>query len=301
MVEHFVTSGAFYLIATVRVAFGLVLISVASVSRAPKTLPSLGLSHLDRWDRDGSDGRGGNGTCSCPHRMVVAAGIRRRPSRGRCSSGPRGLRGIRLRSRSTRCLTGAAPDGAEEGLSLFEGSRSAPRVSADALGCAIPTLTTEQPGDIAGAGSQQEERPQEQMVLTVRWAASILATRDWLDCRRSATSVCVRPSRSRRRRRPSANASLTSTNRRSSADNPRKSPIAHGPSGLFQLASSIGAHHRLPSFHSPPVGRRPIACGTRPESARASRPSSSSRITIACGATWYMIRQFTCPSTILSS
>ena len=39
---HFITSGAFYVIATVRVAFGLVLISVASVSRAPKTLRVLG-------------------------------------------------------------------------------------------------------------------------------------------------------------------------------------------------------------------------------------------------------------------
>lgn len=40
--EHSVTSGAFYVIATVRVAFGLVLISAASVSRAPKTLRILG-------------------------------------------------------------------------------------------------------------------------------------------------------------------------------------------------------------------------------------------------------------------
>jgi hypothetical protein len=40
--QHSVTSGAFYVIATVRVAFGLVLISVASVSRAPKTLRVLG-------------------------------------------------------------------------------------------------------------------------------------------------------------------------------------------------------------------------------------------------------------------
>jgi hypothetical protein len=40
--EHSVTSGAFYVIATVRVCFGLVLISVASVSRAPKTLSVLG-------------------------------------------------------------------------------------------------------------------------------------------------------------------------------------------------------------------------------------------------------------------
>jgi hypothetical protein len=40
--EHSATSGAFYVIATVRVAFGLVLISAASVSRAPKTLLVLG-------------------------------------------------------------------------------------------------------------------------------------------------------------------------------------------------------------------------------------------------------------------
>jgi len=40
--EHSITSGAFYVIAMVRVAFGLVLISVASVSRAPKTLRVLG-------------------------------------------------------------------------------------------------------------------------------------------------------------------------------------------------------------------------------------------------------------------
>ena len=40
--QHFVNSGAFYVIGTVRVAFGLVLISVASVSRAPKTLRVLG-------------------------------------------------------------------------------------------------------------------------------------------------------------------------------------------------------------------------------------------------------------------
>ena len=40
--EHSVTSGAFYVIAAVRVAFGLVLISVASVSRTPKALRVLG-------------------------------------------------------------------------------------------------------------------------------------------------------------------------------------------------------------------------------------------------------------------
>jgi hypothetical protein len=40
--QHSVTSGAFYLIATVRVAFGLVLISAASASRAPKAVRILG-------------------------------------------------------------------------------------------------------------------------------------------------------------------------------------------------------------------------------------------------------------------
>ena len=40
--EHFVSSGAFYVIAAVRVAFGLILVSVASVSRAPRTLRVLG-------------------------------------------------------------------------------------------------------------------------------------------------------------------------------------------------------------------------------------------------------------------
>ena len=40
--QHSLTSGAFYVIATVRVAFGLILISAASASRAPKTLRILG-------------------------------------------------------------------------------------------------------------------------------------------------------------------------------------------------------------------------------------------------------------------
>ena len=40
--QHSVTSGVFYLIATVRAAFGLVLISAASVSRAPKAVRVLG-------------------------------------------------------------------------------------------------------------------------------------------------------------------------------------------------------------------------------------------------------------------
>ena len=40
--QHSLTSGAFYVIAIARVAFGLILISVASVSRAPRTLRVLG-------------------------------------------------------------------------------------------------------------------------------------------------------------------------------------------------------------------------------------------------------------------
>jgi hypothetical protein len=40
--EHAVSSGVFYAVALVRVVFGLVLISVAAISRAPKTLRVLG-------------------------------------------------------------------------------------------------------------------------------------------------------------------------------------------------------------------------------------------------------------------
>ena len=40
--QHSLTSGAFYVIAAARVAFGLILISTASVSRAPKALRALG-------------------------------------------------------------------------------------------------------------------------------------------------------------------------------------------------------------------------------------------------------------------
>ena len=40
--QHSVTSGAFYLIAAVRVGFGLVLIYAASASRAPRTLRIVG-------------------------------------------------------------------------------------------------------------------------------------------------------------------------------------------------------------------------------------------------------------------
>ena len=42
--QHSVTSGVFYLIASVRVAFGLVLISATSASRAPKALRVLGFA-----------------------------------------------------------------------------------------------------------------------------------------------------------------------------------------------------------------------------------------------------------------
>lgn len=42
LAQHSVTSGAFYFIATVRIAFGLILISVASASRVPKALRVLG-------------------------------------------------------------------------------------------------------------------------------------------------------------------------------------------------------------------------------------------------------------------
>jgi uncharacterized membrane protein YidH (DUF202 family) len=40
--SHFVTSGAFLAVAVIRVVFGLILASVASESRAPKTLRVLG-------------------------------------------------------------------------------------------------------------------------------------------------------------------------------------------------------------------------------------------------------------------
>ena len=41
--QHSVTSGAFYVIAAVRVAFGVVFILVAPVSRAPRTLKVVGV------------------------------------------------------------------------------------------------------------------------------------------------------------------------------------------------------------------------------------------------------------------
>ncbi|MDQ3584071.1 MAG: hypothetical protein M3495_21855 [Pseudomonadota bacterium] len=42
LAQHFVTPGAFYVVATVRITFGLILISVAPDSRAPKALRVLG-------------------------------------------------------------------------------------------------------------------------------------------------------------------------------------------------------------------------------------------------------------------
>jgi hypothetical protein len=40
--QHALTAGVFYVVAVVRVAFGLLLVSVASASRAPRTLRVLG-------------------------------------------------------------------------------------------------------------------------------------------------------------------------------------------------------------------------------------------------------------------
>ena len=57
-------------------------------------------------------------------------------------------------------------------------------------------------------------------------AASIFATRDWLEPKRRATSVWVRPRCSRRCRRPAARASFVSMNRRSSADSSKKVPAS---------------------------------------------------------------------------
>ena len=42
LAQLFVTSGAFYVLATVRIAFGFILISVSSASRAPRALRVLG-------------------------------------------------------------------------------------------------------------------------------------------------------------------------------------------------------------------------------------------------------------------
>lgn len=42
LAEHFVTTGSFYIIAAIRIAFGLILISAASASRAPKAVRVLG-------------------------------------------------------------------------------------------------------------------------------------------------------------------------------------------------------------------------------------------------------------------
>ena len=46
LAQHVLTSGAFYVVAAIRVAFGLVLLSVASASRAPKTIRVLGCAVL---------------------------------------------------------------------------------------------------------------------------------------------------------------------------------------------------------------------------------------------------------------
>ena len=63
-------------------------------------------------------------------------------------------------------------------------------------------------------------------VLTDRSAASILATRDWLDPQRFATSVWVMPRRSRQRRRPVARANFVSMNRCSSTDRSKNAVVS---------------------------------------------------------------------------
>ena len=73
------TPGAFYAVATTRVAFGLVLVLEAPASRAPKALRVLGYVIRARRDRDGSDGPGGDGSRSRRHRLVVGTGHRRHP------------------------------------------------------------------------------------------------------------------------------------------------------------------------------------------------------------------------------
>jgi hypothetical protein len=68
-----VTSGALglYVISTVRIVFSLILILVASASRAKGAL-HLGPCHLNPWDNDISHGSGGDRARSRRHRMMVA-------------------------------------------------------------------------------------------------------------------------------------------------------------------------------------------------------------------------------------
>ena len=80
-----------------------------------KDAPRFGLPHPDRWDNDGSDGPGGNRARSRHHRVVVATGIRRRPSHGNSSAGPRRLRRIRLRSHSNKRFQRTAVNWCNEG------------------------------------------------------------------------------------------------------------------------------------------------------------------------------------------
>src|SRR5689334_18155294 len=103
--QHVVTSGAFYIITTIRVAFGLVLISAASVSRTPKTLRVLGYLIVIAGIITALMGLVANGARSRHHRMGVAAGNRPSASHGRSWAGHRRLHRIRLRSSSTRCVT----------------------------------------------------------------------------------------------------------------------------------------------------------------------------------------------------
>ena len=88
--QRSLTSGAFYVIATVRVAFGLVLISVASVSRAPKTLRVLGYLIVIAGITTALTGLVAIERARVIDRMVAGAGIRRRPSHGRWLFWPSG-------------------------------------------------------------------------------------------------------------------------------------------------------------------------------------------------------------------
>ena len=74
---------------------------IASSKGAPRPR----LCHLDPWDNNSSRRFNGDRTSSRRHRMVVAAGIRRLPPHSPSSFSPRRLHRIRMRSRSTRCLT----------------------------------------------------------------------------------------------------------------------------------------------------------------------------------------------------
>ena len=103
LAQHFVTSGAFYAIATVRIAFGLILISVASASRAPKALRVLGYVILILGRTTALTGLMAIGQArgAIEWWLQQGSGLTRLTS---VSSWPWRLRRTRLRSHSPRCL-----------------------------------------------------------------------------------------------------------------------------------------------------------------------------------------------------